>query len=184
MAKKKINEKNKVVPRFTVLDAVIVLVVILAVLGIYFRQTIVDFFSGSDNLKEYAVSYSIKNIRYTTPDYINVGDELYFSSNGELLGTILNDSENMGALALNVASEYMTDSNGKIVKVSYPENTRVDATGRFLCLGKYYSDGGFLVNGSEYIAPGNVINVQTELVTFSITILEINEYNENMALSN
>ena len=175
MKNKTRSDKNKAIPRFTLIDAVIILVIIVAVVGIYFRHNIVEFFSDTSDMKEYTVSYSIENIRYTTPDYIEVGDKLYFSDSGDELGTIINESENMGALSIKVASQYMTDSTGKIIDVPYPNETRVDATGRFSCVGKYYDNGGFLVDGSEYIAPGNIINVQTETVTFSIMILDISE---------
>ena len=64
-------------PRVSVLDAVIILLVIIAVVGVYFRYNIIGFISGAQNLDDYAISYSIKNIRYTTPSYINGGNGVH-----------------------------------------------------------------------------------------------------------
>lgn len=166
--------KTKKNVRFSVLDAVIILVIIIAVVGVYFRYSILDFFTGAQNLEKYTVSYSIENIRYTTVNFINIGDTVYFVSDGEEFGTLTNVSENMGAVSYTPASEYFTKSNGEIVKVMYPNNqSRVDAQGRLNCIGRYSDEGGFLVNGSTYIASGQYIDVQTEYVSVTIRIDEI-----------
>ncbi len=161
-------------PRFGVLDAVIILLIIVAVVGVYFRYNILELVNGTKNLEDYTVSYSIENIRYTTPNYINTGDEVYFAEDGEHFGTLINASENMGALSITPASEYFTTSNASVVEVFYPDSqSRVDAKGRLTCHGTYSDDGGFLVNGSVFIASGQKINVKTENVTVTIQIDEI-----------
>lgn len=162
-------------PKFGILDAVIILLVIVAVVGIYFRYNIVEILSGTQNLDNYTVTFTINNIRYTTPNYIDVGDDVYFVSDNELFGTLINVSENMGALSITPASEYFTTSNGEIVEVFYPNSeTRISATGRLNCIGRYSEEGGFLVNGSTYISPGQYIDVRTEYVTVTLYISEIN----------
>ena len=138
---------------------------------------IVDVLTKAQDTKDYVISYSIENIRYTTPNYINVGDEVYFSSNGELLGTLISESENQGALSITPASEYFTNSSGEVVEAFYPnEESRVDAKGRLMCVGTYNEDGGFLLNGDTYIAAGQSINVYTEIVTFVINVTGIELY--------
>ena len=166
------NERTR--PRFGVLDAVIILLVIIAVVGVYFRYNILDFISSAKNLEDYTISYSIEDIRYTTPNYINVGDEVYFEDSGKHFGTLINASENMGALSITPASEYFTTSKAEIVEVFYPDSqSRVDAKGRMTCRGSYSDDGGFLVNGSTFIASGQMVSVKTENVTVTIRIDEI-----------
>lgn len=171
------NKKEKAErksPRFGVLDAVIILIVIIAVVGVYFRYNIIELVNGTKNLDDYTVSYSIENIRYTTPNYINVGDEVYFADNGEHFGTLINASENMGALIITPASEYFTASTGEIVEVFYPDSqSRVNAQGRLECRGRYSDEGGFLVNGSAFVASGQLVDVKTEYVTVTIRIEEI-----------
>lgn len=171
------SKKEKAVrksPRFGVLDAVIILLIIIAVVGIYFRYNIIEIVNGTKNLDDYTVRYSIENIRYTTPNYINVGDTVYFADDGEQFGTLINASENMGALRITPASEYFKTSDAEIVEVFYPDSqSRVDAEGRLECRGRYSDEGGFLVNGSVYIASGQNVNVRTEYVTVTVRIEEI-----------
>ena len=131
-------ENVKKVPRFGVLDMVIILLVIISVVGIYFRYNIIDVINNARDIKEYTVSYTIDNVRYTTPNFIKVGDEVYFNSNGEKLGTLITASENMSALSTTLPTEYFTTPNGEIVELPYPKDTRVKAEGRLSCNGRYY----------------------------------------------
>lgn len=172
--------KNKKSVRFGILDAVIILVILIAVVGVYFRYSILNVITGAHRMSEYTVSYSIENIRYTTVNYINIGDKVYFADEGDEFGTLINVSENMGAVSYTPSSEYFTKSNGEIVEVMYPNNqSRVDAQGRLNCMGRYSENGGFLVNGSTYIASGQSINVRTDYVTVTIRVEEIALAEEN-----
>ena len=159
---------------FNVIDAAIIVLVVSVILGIVFRSHIIDRLWAQSKTDDYVISYSIENIRYTTPTYLNVGDEVYFADSGELLGTLISESENVNALNITPASEYFTDTNGNIVEVFYPdEESRVDTKGRIECRGYYGEDGGFSVDGRHYLAPGQSISVNTELVTVTINILSI-----------
>ena len=40
-------------------------------------------------------------------------------------------------------------------------------------MGYYNDEGGFTVDGRKYLAPGQTVNVQTELVTVTVTITSI-----------
>ncbi len=169
------TEKEKRSPRFGVLDAVIILLVICLIAGIYFRSNIIEWISNQRNVRDYTVTFTVDHIRYTTPNYINVGDKVVFASNGEAFGTIIEESEGMSNIALSVtpSSEIFTD-NGQVIEVFYPNNeSRVDVKGRLRCRGTYSEDGGFLINGSTYLSAGQTVTVQTELVTLELRILEI-----------
>ena len=63
--------------------------------------------------------------------------------------------------------------DGKIIEVTYPEKTRIDAQGRIICKGNLSSEGSFLLNGNNYIAPGQSHIICTENVTLQINILSI-----------
>lgn len=166
-------------PRFGVLDALIILLAIVIIVGVYFRYSIVEWISNSSGLKEYTISYSIDNIRYTTPNYINVGDKVYFADSGEEFGTLINVSESMGALSITLASEYFTTSQGAIVEVPYPTlESRVNAVGKLSCTGRYAEDGSFFVNGSTFISSGQQIKVNTAYATVVIRIDSIDAVEE------
>lgn len=167
--------KNR--PRFNAVDAMIIILVIAAIVGVYFRYTIIDFLTRDRNIESYVVSYSIEDIRYTTPNYISVGDKVYFESDGELMGELISESEkNKEPLNITLASKNFTDSKGNIVEVFYPEETRVNAKGRMLCLGSYSETGGFSLEGNRYIAAGQYVDVYTDNVTVTLKITAIELY--------
>ena len=171
---KNTTENVKKVPKFGVLDIVIILLVIISVLGIYFRYNIIDVINNARDIKEYNVSYTIDNVRYTTPNFINVGDKVYFSDDGEKFGTLTTAENMMSALAIELPFEYFTTTQGEIVKGYYPDTDyRVMAKGRLSCNGRYSDDGSFLVNGTTHIAMGQYIDVKTEYVTVTIRVDKI-----------
>ena len=179
MAKVKTVKSERSRPRFNVLDVFIILLVIAAVVGVYFRYSIVDFLRSDMNKEQYVISYSIDDIRYTTPNYMQVDDEVYFASNGKLFGTLLSESENQGVLNIMPASKEFVDSKGDIKNVFYPNSeSRVTAKGRLLCEGAYNSEGGFFVDGNTYISAGQTIDVRTDMVSVTMRILSIELYSE------
>ena len=176
--KDKLEKKNS--PHFNVLDAVIILIVILIIVVIYFRYNIVDIIKNSQDKEDYAISYTVKDIRYTTYNYVHVGDRLYFSDSGDSFGTLLNcDPNNQEPWNKSPASQHFTTSSGEVVEAFYPnDESRIDVKGRLLCEGYYTEDGGFLLDGNTYIAPGQTISVHTELVSFVISVTAIELYEQ------
>ncbi len=167
------NESNKKA-HFNVIDACIIVLIVAIILGIYFRFNIVDKLWEKTQTKEYAVSFSIENIRYTTPSYMNIGDVVYFADSKEEFGTLITASDNVNVLNIVPASEYFPDGEGGVIEVFYPDDeTRIDARGRLSCFGYYDENGGFTVGGTHYIAPGQSVNVCTETVTVTMTITNI-----------
>ncbi len=159
---------------FNVIDAVIIILIIAVLLSIYFRFNVIDSLWAKTQTKEYEVSFTIDDIRYTTPSYIDIGDEVYFADSGEYFGKLISESENKNALSITPASEYFTDSQGNVVEVFYPDGeTRVNARGRLVCEGYYTEDGGFSVGGKQYLASGQTLKLRTELVTVTVKITSI-----------
>ena len=158
---------------FNVIDAVIIILVIAVALGIYSRFNVIETLWTGNETEKYAVSFSVEDIRSTTASYVDVGDKVYFADDNELFGTLMSESENVNALSITPASKYFTDSKGNVVEVFYPSDTRIDVKGRIECMGYYNEEGGFCVDGRKYIAPGQTVNVRTELVTVTLTITSI-----------
>ncbi len=170
------TENTKTLPKFKALDAVIILLVILAVVGVYFRYNLLDKLTTNHDLKEYTVSFSVEDIRFTTQNYISVGDQVYYADDGEKLGILIGESEDMAQMAFSVvpASEAFIMEDGTVKEVFYPnDESRVDASGRMICVGSYTDDGGFMVAGSRYLSAGQKVAVRTELVSLTIVIQEI-----------
>lgn len=175
---KNINKESRRFPRIYIFDVIIIILVIAIGLGIYFRYSLFDLFGNSKNQVEAVVSFSIENIKDTTSYYIDIDDSMYLKEDGTHFGTIIANSENSEQpLSESPASKTIYD-NGEYITVSYPSGTRIDVKGRIKCNGIFGDDGAFMLNGSEYIAPGQTFTVCTETVTVDITILDIQKMSE------
>lgn len=174
----KLQKRSQQGPRFKVLDAVIILLIITSVVGIYFRYNVFETLKNQRDMKEYVVSFSVQNIRRSTTNYLDIDDVVYYAEDGEKLGELIGYSaDSFNALRPTPASEYFVDQNGNTVQVFYPNSesmdARVDVEGKILCEGSYSEESGFLVNGTRYLAPGQSIEVQTETVSLTLTVKEI-----------
>jgi hypothetical protein len=125
---KKINDVAR--PRFNALDALIVLLVVLAGVGIYFRYTIIDFITDNQQNKDYIVAFSVEDIRYTTPDHINIGDKVYLASSGSYMGELISESDNRGALNVTPASKYFHDDDGNVIEVFLSQRNKSQRKGQ------------------------------------------------------
>ena len=181
MKDKKVKKQKRIKqgPRFKVLDAVIILLIITSALGIYFRYNLFDTLKNQMRMQEYVISFSVQNIRNSTTNYLNIDDVVYYAEDGTKLGELRGYSEE-SPTALKVrdpASEYFVDQSGNVVRVLYPESdsmsARVDVEGKIVCQGSYSEASGFLVNGSRYLAPGQTIDIQTETVSLTIVVQDI-----------
>ena len=164
-------------PHFNLLDGLIVILVLLCVCGVYFRYTAYDDLLHRVNKQDYVLSFEVQDLRYTTPNYVNVGDEVRLADDGAVLGRFMAGAESLtGALQITPATAYFTDAGGNVVEVSYPDGeSRVDVSGRILCSGTLGADG-FCLGGTRYLAPGSSLAVQTDFVSFTILITAINPY--------
>ena len=167
------QEKVRRFPRFGILDVAIILLVISVVVGLAFRYNLFSTFTKMQNLEEYAVEFSVKNIENSTQNFIENGDSVYFKDTGKTLGTIM-ESSDASSIPLIVSPSTQTFINeGKAITVQYPKETRIDAIGRIKADGKLSDDGTFLLNGSDYLSPGQTFVVCTEKVTLEITVTSI-----------
>ena len=168
-------EKTRKFPRFGVLDAVIIILVIAVGIGLAFRYNLFQTITQLQDLKEYTISFSVNNVEHTTPTYINENDVVYFKDSGEKLGKITKSSDFSNMILTVTPAKQTFTENDKIIEVTYPENTRIDASGRIICQGTLSSEGAFLLNGSDYLAAGQTYTVCTENVTLQINILSIDQ---------
>ena len=176
---KKTSEKVRRFPKFYVLDVVVVLLVVAICLGIYFRYNVFDAFANTNDQTTAEITFSVKNIKSSSINYIEIDDEVYFKDDGSDFGTIMASTENSTRpLSEQPATEtvYITEEN-KFEDIHYPPDTRVDATGKIKCTGSFSADGSFMLHGSEYMAPGQSFTVCTEKITLVITVLEISKVN-------
>lgn len=166
--------------RFNILDAVILLLIILCVVGLGFRYTITESLGLGDELQSYRIRFELNEARHTLPSQLSKGDSLY-TADGTFVGTLMGVAEYSNeniltagnqTLLVSPAEIYVNDS-GNIVSVSYPEGSLIDADGAFSCSGGYSDDGYFLLGGEKYLAVGQTLTLYTDTVKLTLTVTEI-----------
>ena len=160
------QQKNAARVRFNLVDLVLIIAVLACLVGVYLRYSAGDEFGVKHELDQYVLSFEINNIRYTSADAFTEGDKVYLDGKETVLGTIL-------AIDSTSPSEVIyTDDKGDYKMVYYPEDTRIDLTGRLLSIG-VMSERGYLLGGNTYLAPGQTYYVETPRINVSVTITDI-----------
>ena len=118
-----------------------------------------------NELDEYELTFYVKQIRSTSDKYLMAGNDIYFSNGGVLVGKLTEKSSLPSKVFIN-------DSEGKPVEVSYPKDTYIDISGTLVCSGIMNVDG-FYLNGTYSISPGSVLNVCSDMLDFTITVVDI-----------
>ncbi len=157
--------------RFSLLDAVLIVLAVLLLVGVWQRDTLRDLFTTEEVLDEYTVTFEVKKVRSTTGELLKKDVAFTVEQEGEriLLGTLVRD------VAASAATEQLRDKEGNLVDVVYPEDEYEylwDVGGELRCEG-LVRDGSFLVGGKLYLARNKTVHVQTETADFDIVIKDI-----------
>ena len=162
------NSEKKLGRRFNIIDVFLIVLVVLCVLGIYFRAEIAERIGLEKDLEEYKVSFKISEIRYTSAEYLQSGNAVYLDSGNILFGKI------DGKCQERPAEVYIEGADGAPTKVIYPKDTYIDVFGTLKCAGLMKEDG-FYLNGTYSLAPGSTVKVRTEMLNFTIIITDISK---------
>lgn len=157
--------------RFNVLDAALILLLVLAIVGIWQRSNLQKLFTTEELLDHYTVTFEVKKVRSTTVDQLQENTVLYIMNGEERvdLGTLTQP------LSASAATVYLQDREGNTVKAVYPQDSYeylLDAGGVLSCEGVEH-DGSFLVGGKLYLAVNQTVSVQTERADLQIRITSI-----------
>ena len=166
MAVNEKNAKKESKYKFNVLDALIIILVILCIVGVYFRSNIESWIAPKKELDEFKITVVVEKIKSTSNQYLSMGEKIYLQSGVEL-GTI----ESFSSVP---AKTYVNDATGKSIEVNYPEGTYIDVTVVINCRGTLNEDG-FYVNGTQSLSPGSTVNARTEIMDFSFTVVSIDK---------
>lgn len=161
--------------RFNIIDFLIILVVLLCVIGLIIRYTtVLDKIGISDRMEQYEVSFTVENLRYTTPSFFDIGDRVYLrDGSNTYMGTLISrENGSTDTLTITLSSQYIQSDTG-FISAYYAENTLVDISGRILCDGMLGEDGYFLLGGDVYVAQGQTLSVCTDLVSFDLIVTNI-----------
>ena len=164
-------ENNIKKKRLGVLDIIIITVLLLCIVVFCLRYLYRTEIAGADAQGKYEISFLITDVRSTTSDAFVKGDKVFVATDDTYIGVFDRLDSN------NPAAHYFEDPTAGIVKVYYPEGTRIDLTGTIISEGVLNEDG-FFAGGSYFLAPGKKITAYTSHVFVDMVLTEISEYKE------
>ena len=121
-------------------------------------------FRSTGELDEYELHFVVKDISSNSTRYFLEGDRVT-AEGGIVLGEL------KGIEKITPTQVYVTNPDGLVDIVEYPENSRVDVYGSISARG--VGDGRFMLGGVKHIASGDVFYVSTEHLDVVLTIIEI-----------
>ena len=173
------KQKERRFPKFGVIDAVIILLVIAIVVGIYFRYSFFDTLTNARNMKDCYVTFKTDNVTSNVTRELYKDDLIYFKSDGNTFGTLTIKSEEVSTVIQEQPAVRTVSKDGKAyADVQYPQgidNPLIYGTGTIKASCLINEDGSYILNGTTYISIGQTYTVCTERVTLNITIVQIEE---------
>ncbi len=116
-----IDNKGKLFGKINIIDICVILVVILAVAVTYFKFNVSTHSDVTEYKTEITYVIEARNLRNFTTDAIEVGETLYDFSNDKVAGVVVDKK-------VTPATEYLTRSDGVIVKTALPERYNLELT--------------------------------------------------------
>lgn len=157
--------KNRLKPN--VIDFLIILVIIGIVVSMALRTGVVEqVVPTAKKLETAEVSFLIQDINDNSGAYFQIGDEFYSPAMVMDMGTLT-------SVQIMPAEAFITDLEGNLIK-TYSNNGRIDVRGTMECEGTF-SDAGFLLGGTMYIAPGGTVQIQSPGIDVTMMITDIRE---------
>lgn len=158
--------QNKNRRRFNIIDLLIILALTAVVVGVAFRYNLVDKIGVRSNEDTVVISFLVQNIKETSADALVLGDMFYIESNGMELGELISKNPTF-------AEAFVEDSEGKLVK-TLNESTN-DVRGEIKAKGKI-KDEGFMLGGTQFLAAGKEIYVESRNIMVTITVTGVSPY--------
>ncbi len=161
------KERKKL--KLNLIDAVIIISLIIAAVGVYVRYDLSGMWRESSQTVNAAITFSVSNIQAESANYFVEGAEVYnCDAANNLIGTLAGLDE----FVIEPAVFYVDNGKGAFEEV-YSTQDRIDVTGVINAPG-VMTENGFLYGGTTYIAPGQTVTVETKdlLIVILITNIE------------
>ena len=155
---------DKTKRKFNLVDFIIVIAVIGCIAGVAVRYDFASKLGMNSSNDEVEISFLVMGIRNSSYEAFHVGDEFYWKQNSMRVGELVELGD------LQQAESYILDENNQY-KISYNEQ-RCDVRGKILAKGKMTSDG-FMLAGTQFLAPGKSMLVESQYVSVTLTITDI-----------
>ncbi len=176
MGEIKKSTKGKLKPN--IIDFLIVILLLGALIGIMMRMDVVEKITLNGSAEPARISFMVQNISSSSYDCFENGTEFYSKTHGCYVGKL----ESAGAMP---AEKLIPSIDGSMVSTVSPamdendpnsESYRVDVRGNLIGSG-IFSEEGFLLNGTTYIAPGSEFTMESRNITFTVLITDIQAMN-------
>ena len=164
--------------KINILDLLIILIAGLCITGAFLR----GYKAQTDeklNNQDIVIEFKIKNIQKESEKCFTKDSPVYLEDFACDFGTLYGD------VRVTKAKYYTQKTSTGEVKISYSEDgSQIDLEGAILCKGTITKEGGFKLDGSQYLAPGNVVGISilNDLpIAGAVTITDItlkSEYDE------
>ncbi len=164
MSEKSIKKKSAGL-RLNILDFLIILAVLGALIGIAARFGILEKVTTGSRLEKAEISFLVQDIKDTSADYFRAGEIFYNHTHSCVLGELKEITSIMPA------EGYISNQNGTLVK-THSTAGRIDVRGVITGEG-LFSDEGFLLGGTSYLAPNQSVFIQSPGISVSVTITAI-----------
>lgn len=156
-------QKKKI--RINILDFLIIAIVLLCICGAIFRGYMKDR-DDKLNTKEVVIEFKISDIQGESAQFFETNAPVYNEDFDCPMGKIYSlDSPR-------IAKGYEHTGKGTVQTV-YSDIGRIDLTGTIVCSGTMTKEGGFKLDGAQYLAPGKMVKISVPKLSGSILITDI-----------
>ncbi len=160
-----------------IIDLLIVVAVLGALAGIALRTGIVEKVITNSSVESARISFLVQDISSDSYNYFIPGDVFYSDTHKCYFGTLEEKPYDLPA------EMFIEGADGKLIKSYSPadpddptRSERIDVRGKVLSSG-VFSDEGFLLGGTTYIAPGSKLIVESKNITASIMVTGVEKLN-------
>ncbi len=170
MPKENTSAKRKI--KCNAVDYFIIIAIVLCIAGVGLRIAIGNAggsLSSPVEMEDYILSFHIADIRNTSTEYLDAGEQFYIKSTEQYFGEIAD------SITVTPALFYVENSEGHYVQTYAPENgdaTRVDVTGTMRVSG-YMGEHGFLLGGNTNLAANKEVTLRNKNLEVKIVVTGI-----------
>ncbi len=163
MADTNTQNKQKKRLKFNLIDLFIILAVIVVAVGVAMRFDLMDKIGIKSNSDTVIISFLIQDIKESSSDALVIGDMFYVEANDAPFGELISKKPQY-------AEAFIENAEGRLVKTTN-ENS-YDVRGEFRATGRI-TDDGFMLGGTQSIAPGKRIYIESQNIMVIVLITSI-----------
>lgn len=156
--------------RFNSIDLLIIILLIGCAVALIMRFQLIDTIKSASGGQKAQISFYLSDIRETSEDYFADGDKFFVAGTNDDFGTL------KSGFVFTPAEVFVETVDGKYNKSSSVTG-RSDMRASVIASGTF-SDEGFLLNNTKYIAAGSTLSISSDKIEVTVLITDITPVNE------